>query len=68
MEKNVGLMQYIKNLSITEEIVEKVKNCNLDDDAKIVVLRALNKEIFELRTMISEVKNNVEDHESYFSK
>lgn len=68
MEKNVGLMQYIKNLSITEEIVEKVKNCNLDDDAKIVVLRALNKEIFELRTMISEVKNNIEDHESYFSK
>lgn len=68
MEKNVGLMQYIKNLSITEEIVEKVKNCNLDDDAKIVVLRALNKEIFELRTRISEVKNNIEDHESYFSK
>ena len=60
MAEDIALQQIVKKLDVTEQTVEKVKNSNLDDNSKIIVLQALNKEIFEIRTMINQIQDNPE--------
>ena len=49
-----------RELNGLNEAIDKVMNCNLDDKTKEIILNALRKRLFELRSEIDKVNKDIE--------